>query len=95
MTDQLLFRCNSVITYWVANVGTAWRRHRLAVLWAVSAAGKLLRLLHAGLTVMLPSVSRYLKHTTMDLLRLQARANGEYAIEVAAWSLGESLTNRT
>ena len=59
-------------------------RSALAVLWAVSAAGKLLRLLHAGLTVILPLASRYLKHMAMGLLRLQARANEEYAIEVAA-----------
>lgn len=31
----------------------------------------------------------------MGLLRLQARANEEYAIEIAAWNLSESLTNET
>lgn len=101
MTDRLLFRYNLSITDWVANVSTEWRSHRLlmrsalAVLWAVSAIGKLLRLLHAGFTAISSSVSRYLKLKTMGLLRLQGRANEEYAIEVAAWNLGESLTNET
>ena len=41
------------------------------------------------------SMSRYLKHIPLDLLRLQARANEGHAIEVAAWNLGASLTNET
>ena len=70
-------------------------RSALAVLWAVSAAGKPLRLLHASLTVILPLEIRYLNHITMGLLHLGAYANEEYAIEVAAWNLSESLTNET
>ena len=101
MTDRLLLRYHLIITDWAANVSTEWRRHRLlmrsalAVLWAVSAIGKLLRLLHAGSTAISSSVSRYVKLITMGLLRFQGRANEEYAIEVAAWNLGDSLTNET
>ena len=47
----------------------------LAVLRAVSAVGKLLRLLHAGFTAVFVSMSCYLEHITMGLLRLQASAN--------------------
>ena len=87
--------------YWVANVTIAWGRHRfivrrtLAVLSAVSAVGKLFRLLHAGFTAVFVPMSCYLEHMTMGLLRLQASANEERAIEVAARNLGGSLANET
>lgn len=59
-------------------------RSALAVLRVVSAVGKLLRLLHAGFIAIFASMSRYLKHIPMGLLRLQARASEEHAIEIAA-----------
>lgn len=70
-------------------------RSILAVLRAVIAVGKLLGLLRAGFTAVFVSMSCYLKHISMDLLRLQASANEEGAIEVAARNLGESLANET
>ena len=52
---------------------------------------ELLRLLHAGFSAVFVPMNCYLEHITMGLLRLQASANEERAIEIAARILAGAL----